>query len=170
MAVVIGVAREQAGCGTIAAAREKVECGTIAAALGVSVANRDLGVRLRFRLFVGVGEGGVVVVVVGGDGLVVVAVVEDWNSAEEFEPPVRGLEPAAGVPRLVGFVLLDGGTPEVSALILFCAVEKRTNGGGAGMIKKLTTGTANDHRTPSGGRTVSLSQRISTVRVASART
>lgn len=67
-------------------AREKAGRGAVAAALGVFATNGDLGL----RLFVRVGEGGVVVAV-ADDGLVVVvvvAVVDDGNGAKEFEPPL----------------------------------------------------------------------------------
>lgn len=125
--VVAGVAREEPGR------------GAVAAAFGVSAANGDLRLRLRLRLhrlFVGVGEGGVVVVG-ADDGLVVVAVVHDGNGAEEFEPPLPGLESAAGVLRLDGFVRL-GSTSEVLALIS-CARKKRITGINAPQARRTTT-------------------------------
>lgn len=87
----------------------------------------------------------------------VVVLRGDGNGAEELELLVRGLEAAEGVGRFDGFVRLT------ARLAFVSRAWKR------GVRKHCTTGTANDQRTPSGGRTVSLSQRITTVRVASAR-
>lgn len=91
---------------------------TITPVLGMNAATADIAgletmlrrLWLRVHRLLGIGEGFVVVLVrVFAVYRLVIAVGNDWNGAEELEPPLRRLEAAASILRFDRFVWLDSG-------------------------------------------------------------